>query len=243
MEKSQYIGITEAGEVAFDLSVFDRLYEGNIIITKRLTDKLNEKLIENKDKCILHLTCTGMGGSKIEPFVPTLEQTYGKFTSLIDGGFPIDHVVLRIDPIVPTDKGWKTAEAVVEKFKDCGIRRVRFSLLDMYDHVKKRFAENGFRIPYETFHAPLDKRLEVRDKLVELGKKYGFDVEACGEPGIASITCLSQKDLEILGLTDKIVLDGSKAQRRSCLCPANKKELLKGKPSQCENACYYCFWQ
>ena len=242
MEKSQYIGITEASEVAFDLSVFERLYDGNIIITKRLTDKLIEKLIENKEKCILHLTCTGMGGSKIEPFVPTLEQTFDKFRKLIEGGFPIEQFVLRIDPIVPTDKGWKTVEHVIDTFKDSGVKRVRFSVLDMYKHVKDRFNENGFPIPYDTFHAPLDKRLEIRDKLVELGKKYGFDVEACGEPGIVSITCLSQKDIDILGLTDKITLEGSKGQRKSCLCPANKKELLKGKPTRCLNDCVYCFW-
>ena len=79
----QRIGITEAGEVSFDLSVFDRLYKGNIIITKRLTDKLIDKLVEHKDKIILHLTCTGYGGTVLEPLVPTVEQTYDKFKKLI----------------------------------------------------------------------------------------------------------------------------------------------------------------
>lgn len=243
MDKSQYIGITEAGEVSFDLAVFDRLYEGNIIITKRLTDKLNEKLIENKDKCILHLTCTGFGGSKVEPFVPTVEQTFNKFVKLISDGFPIEHVVLRIDPIIPTDKGIKTAEHVLDVFRGTGIKRVRFSVLDMYKHVKQRFEEAGLPIPYHTFHAPLEKRLEIRDRLVEIGKNNGFEVEACGEPGIESISCLSQKDIDILGLTDKIKLEGNKGQRTNCHCPANKKELCKGKPTKCYNSCLYCYWQ
>ena len=51
----QRIGTTESGEIAFNLEAFDRLYKGNIIITKRLTDKLIEKLIEHKDKIILLL--------------------------------------------------------------------------------------------------------------------------------------------------------------------------------------------
>lgn len=243
MDKSQYIGICESGEVAFDLSVFDRLYSGNIIITKRLTDKLIEKLIENKEKCILHLTCTGFGNTKVEPFVPTVEQTFDKFKKLIDGGFPIEQFVLRIDPIIPTDKGWKTAEHVLDVFRGHGIKRVRFSVLDMYNHVKERFNEAGFPLPFDTFHAPLEKRLEIRDKLVEIGNRDGFEVEACGEPGIDSISCLSQKDIDILGLTDKIKLEGNKGQRKSCHCPANKKELLRQKPTRCQNACVYCFWK
>lgn len=50
---NQNIGITEAGEIAFNLDVFDNLYDCNIIITKRLTDKLIEKLVQYKDKIIL----------------------------------------------------------------------------------------------------------------------------------------------------------------------------------------------
>ena len=243
MDKSQYIGITETSDPSFHLELFDNLYEGNIIITKRLTDKLNEKLIDNKEKCILHFTVTGLGGSKVEPFVPTVEQSYKKFCQLIDGGFPIEQVVLRIDPIIPTDKGIETALSVVETFKDCGIKRVRFSVLDMYKHVKERFEENGFPIPYHTFHAPLSVRKGIADKLSELGEKYGFEVEACGEPGIESVSCLSQKDIDILGLTDKIKLEGNKEQRETCNCPANKHQLIKAKPSRCQNNCVYCYWK
>ena len=69
-DKTQCIGITETSDPCFHLDLFDNLYNANIIITKNLTSKLIEKLVEHKDKCILHLTVTGMGGSKIEPFVP-----------------------------------------------------------------------------------------------------------------------------------------------------------------------------
>ena len=46
---TQQVGITESGEIAFNLEAFDNLRNANIIITKRLTDKLIDKLIENKD--------------------------------------------------------------------------------------------------------------------------------------------------------------------------------------------------
>lgn len=244
LDKTQFIGITESSEVSFHLEVFDNLYDGNIIITKRLTNKLIDKLVEHKDKIILHFTVTGWGSSVLEPFVPTLETSRKKFGELIDKGFPIEQCVLRIDPIIPTDKGLETMIKVIDSFSDIGIKRVRFSILDMYDHVKKRFKEKGIDLPYETFHAPLEKRKRIYNILCEYGKKYGFDVEACAEPGIESVSCLSQKDIDILGLTNKITLIGNKEQRSNCLCPSNKKELIQGedKGKRCKNACLYCFW-
>lgn len=242
LERSQLIGVTETSEIAFNLDAFDRLYDGNIIITKRLTNALIDKLVEHKDKIILHLTVTGYGSSVLEPFVPKMEVTRKKFGELLDKGFPIEHCVLRIDPCIPTKKGFENMLAVVRLFSDTGIRRVRFSVLDMYEHVKKRFKESGLPLPYETFHAPLEERKKMYGALVELGVKYGFEVESCGEPGIESISCLSQKDIDILGLTDKIKLVGNSGQRSNCHCPGNKTELIKhGFNQKCGNGCKYCY--
>jgi DNA repair photolyase len=241
----QRIGTCEAGEIAFNLDAFDRLYKGNIIITKRLTDKLIEKLIENSDKIIFHCCVTGMGGTRIEPFVPTLEETYNKFIKLIEGGFPISHVVLRVDPIVPTKKGIETAMSVLRRFRGLGIDRVRISFLDNYKHVKERFKEENIDILYDgKFHAPLKDRLKWLTAIKYCAEEceYG-NVEACGEPGIESISCLSQRDIDILGLTDEITLEGSAEQRTSCGCSANKSELLRVKPHRCEHKCLYCYWR
>ena len=244
MDNSQRIGISESSEIAFNLEAFDHLYNGNIIITKRLTNKLIDKLVEHKDKIVLHITCTGFGNSVLEPFVPTMETTRKKFGQLIDKGFPIEQCVLRIDPCIPTEEGLEKMCSVVKLFSDTGIKRVRFSVLDMYDHVKKRFKEKGLEIPYETFHAPLEIRKKIYDVLCELGIKYGFEVEACAEPGIESVPCLSQKDIDILGLTDKIRLIGNKGQRNNCSCPSNKTEILncEDKAKRCLSKCLYCFW-
>lgn len=244
IDKTQYIGITEAGDPAFNLDIFDRLYQGNIIISKNLTNKLIEKLLEHKDTCVLHITATGMGGSKIEPFVPTIEKTRKQLWCLIEGGFPIEQIVLRIDPIVPTNKGLLTAKNVLTLFSDLGIKRVRISFLDMYKHVKDRFDEENIKHPYEGFHASLVDRKNAFDEIVFLANELGYGVvETCGEPDFPSTPCLSQKDIDILHLTDVITLVGNKEQRHTCGCPANKKELIKGKPHQCDHKCLYCFWK
>lgn len=243
MNKENRIGVTESGEIAYNLDAFDRLYKGNIIITKRLTDKLIEKLIEYKDKIILHLTVTGMGSTRIEPFVPSPQTTLEKLQKLINDGFPTDHIVLRVDPIVPTFKGLNTATSVLRLFRGLGIKRVRISFLDNYKHVKERFKEIGVELYNGEFHAPLKERLKCLTAIKYCAEECGYEsVEACGEPGIDSIPCLSQKDIDILGLTDEIVLEGSAEQRKSCGCPANKSELLRVKPHRCDNKCLYCYW-
>lgn len=245
MEKNQYIGITEAGDPSFRLDIFDHLYDGNIIITKRLTDKLIEKLIEHKDKCILHFTVTGMGGTKIEPFVPALETSISKCNKLIENGFPVEQIVLRIDPVVPTQKGLETSLNVIDTFKDTGIKRLRISFLDMYKHVKERFTESNINLPYETFHANLKTRKEAYNALYLKANECGFTIiQTCGEPDFESTPCISQMDVDILGLTEKIKLIDEKGQRKNCHCPSNKKELIVGeKPHRCENNCLYCFWK
>ena len=244
MDKEQYIGITEAGEPTFNLDIFDRLYKGNIIITKRLTPKLMDKLIEHKDKIILHCTCTGYGGTVVEPFVPNYETTYAKLEELINNGFPVTHVVLRVDPVIPTDKGINLALTVINKFLPLGIKRVRWSSLDMYKHVKERFEYNSIKLPYHTFNANKALIEKAYNSIKEVCNKYDVDVETCGEGAIQDIPCLSQKDINILGLQDEITLSDKKGQRSTCSCPSNKKELITGqKPTRCDNKCPYCYWK
>lgn len=241
---SQRVGITEAGDPAFNLDLFDNLYRANIIITKNLTDALISRLIKNSKNVILHLTCTGHGGTELEPNVPAPEITKMQLQKLLSSGFPASHVVLRIDPIIPTVAGRKTAFYVTAIFAGMGITRLRFSIIDMYNHVKERFIRKNITIPFKTFHASLSARQTTWEMLSMVATRYGYELEACGEPDIPSISCVSQKDIEILGLQDKIILEASAEQRKTCKCPANKSELIrKGQPHRCEHKCLYCFWK
>ena len=249
-DKTRSFGTTEKSDPSFHLDIFDRLYEGNLIITKCLTDEMIDKLIENKEKCILHMTCTGYGSTRIEPNVPLPEWTHEQILKLIENGFPLEQIVLRVDPIIPTEKGINRALSVIELFKDTGIKRVRISFLDMYYHVKNRFHENNIKLPYFDFHAPEEMRVSAYIKVKELCDNYGMALEMCGEvpltineETIKTTPCLSQKDVDILGLTDKIVLVENDSARTNCGCAKNKTDLISGIPHQCSNACKYCFWK
>ena len=234
-----FIGTTERGDAGLDFSWVNRLYLANIIISKNLNDTLIEKLVENKSKVIFHHTVTGLGGTNLEPHVPGLEWSHSQFKKLIAAGFPVEQVVLRIDPIIPHPKTLHYATNVLNMYVG-EVSRVRYSFLDMYPHVIKRFTDAGIGLPYKTFTAPkasIDNALQVLNSY----KKH-FTFEACGEFVEDKVGCVSQKDLNILNT--QITPSSTKCQQRnSCMCMGNKKELLRGNMFPCPHGCLYCFWK
>lgn len=90
-----------------------------------------------------------MGGTMIEPRVPDYKTQLQNIVKLLQKGFPSDHMVLRIDPIIPTDEGLARVKTVLDDFiaLNTGITRVRFSVLDQYKHVNDRLVEAGIKPP------------------------------------------------------------------------------------------------
>lgn len=231
-------GITERGDAGIDFSWVDKLLDANIIISKYLNDGLINELVAHKDNVVFHMTCTGFGESVIEPNVHNFLWTHRQALKLIDCGFPVEHIVLRLDPIIPTEKGINTADGVLDCFLDTGIKRVRYSFLDMYPHVKERFFKAELPLPYATFCAPklmIDNAMKMLDCYED---KY--ELEACAENTKHQLGCISQKDFDILGITEQAEPAGF--QRKGCMCIAGKTELLNSKV-QCSNKCLYCYWK
>lgn len=253
MKQLEYFGATETFDPALDFSWVSNLKVGNIIITKNLSDKLMDTLLLDgvMDKCILHLTCTGMGGSILEPNVPDLDYNVNQLRMLLSLGFPIEQVVIRISPIIPTHKGIQTALKVLDAFDEFDIKRIRFSTINMYNHVKDRFRVEGIPNPYESYSCPQ----YMRDNLIKaMCEYYGvttndtWNKDICAEIDLRDMTlskvaCVSQKDVDILGINNKIELIGSGKQRSSCMCPDNKRQIIRRKPGRCSHNCKYCYWK
>lgn len=228
------IGITERGDAGLDFSwmrKFDQ-YDGIIVITKYLSHRLIEEVAEIN--CIVHATITGHGGTIYEPYVPSLNISKIMFAKLVDKIGP-ERVVLRIDPIIPDDKGIAKAINVYNQLHENFSKktRVRISFMDNYNHVKDRFTKAGLKpLPYY-FHAPI----ELRKKIAS----YFPGSEICGEPGMECAGCMSEKDLKILNVEAEPKI-GEWKQRNDCKCLIYKTELLD-KRAQCRNRCIYCYWK
>ncbi|HCW08197.1 MAG TPA: hypothetical protein DGG95_12625 [Cytophagales bacterium] len=231
------IGITERGDPAFDRSWVQWVRDGKpaIIISKHplvIYDVLRKIDAVN---VIVHCTITGMGGTVLEPNVPQIKEAIEGYHKLIKN-YGSSRVVLRIDPIVPTKKGEAIALDVLKmgnilrEMRKQDYMRVRISFLDLYPHVKERLLQAGLGLPDYDFHAPLEVRNRIWEKM---GKP-----EVCGEPDLPSTGCISKIDLELLGIKEE-TREGK--QRPTCACAGNKFELLKSK-KHCPSGCLYCYW-
>ena len=243
------IGITEAGDAGLDLSWEEKLdsVDGAIVITKHVNKQFIDAVLRNADKLIVHATVTGYGGTVVEPNVPLMILQYRNTVRLINSGFPQERVVIRIDPIIPTDKGIDRAERVLHLFSSGGFHRFRISVIDMYPHVRKRFAEAGLYDPYNgQFQASPEQFSKVDYMLREIQSRIGETcrIESCAEPNLnvpIQCGCISEYDLHILGLQDENQ-DFSGYQRKNCMCYAGKTELLN-KKKRCKHQCLYCYWK
>ena len=242
------IGITECGDPSLDFSWVNKVdtVDGIILITKNLTDIVIEKASQNLNKFIFHVTCTGFGGSVLEPNIPNYNIQLEQAQKLIKLGVDLNKIVIRVDPIIPTEKGLRTARTVIKTAINMGFIRFRVSLLDAYPHVRARFIENGIPTPYGDYFSPNIKMIENANKMfAELKVLYPeIVIESCAEKDLIEteiLGCVSKKDFELLGLNTDLV-DSVGYQRKNCLCCSAKTELLE-KKQRCPYNCLYCYWK
>lgn len=242
------IGITERGDPSIDFSWVEKTekMDGVILITKNLTDKVIEKAQKNLDKYIFHISCTGYGGTVLEPNIPDFYHQLSQAKKLLDLGVSVDRIVIRIDPIIPTIKGMNAAGKVFLNALKMGFKRFRVSVMDAYPHVRERMRENGIEPPYgDMFTAPQEMFDNVDSVVRQLKKLHpDISIESCAEGKLKETTqtgCVSEKDLDILGIKHDVV-DNAGYQRKGCLCCSAKTELLSNK-KQCPYKCMYCYWK
>lgn len=246
------IGITEAGDAGLDLSWVDKLggVDGAIAITKNPTPQFVEAVISNMDKLIVHATITGYGSSVVEPNVPSPHNVAKSIMNLVDAGFPKEKLVIRVDPIIPTNKGTNLAYSVIERFMALGFARYRISVIDMFPHCRKRFEDANLPLPYGTNFSPsADQLHRVNMAISNLKNIWEHEqpelrIECCAEPGLSEAIqcgCISAYDLNLLRL-DGADTDDMGFQRKHCLCYSGKTELLEHK-ARCPHGCLYCYWR
>ena len=258
------IGITERGDAGLNLMWAQKLntVDAAVIISKNITSPAFKNALINAHnaghKLILHVTCTGLGHSALEPNVPDPDTQINALQPIIDAGFPIEQVVLRVDPILPSDQtidfiniAKNTANKAVAKYPS--LKRIRISIMDLhYSHLRDRFRIAGLSdlLPH-TFKSESYLDDHIKHRIIDAFTPFvrnGIAIETCAEPLLTQACsefettgCVSNKDLAILGL-DPIEHVRIGAQRPGACCCLPKIELLE-KRGQCPHKCLYCFWR
>lgn len=251
------IGVTERGDAGLDLSWEKKLdtVDGAILITKSVNERFRNAVLAASKPVIVHANITGLGCTFIEPHVAPYEVEVANLCKLIKAGFPLERTVLRIDPIVPTESGLNKVAKVLAKVAvrpelNCGQGlRIRVSVLDEYQHVKKRLHDihKYSFYPGDNFQASDKQMHDIASELEFWHKEYGFNFETCAEDqllgeGIEHVGCVSKRDLDILGLKMPDNYRTNPQGRFGCHCLSCKTELLENK-RQCPHGCIYCYWR
>lgn len=244
------IGITERGDAGIDFSWCNKLsqVDGAIIITKKLSEKFIEKILSAAKPVILHCSCTGWGGSWLEPNNPSYQNQLEMLKSLINKGFPAKNVVIRVDPIFPTSEGIQRACNVLDYVisEKIPVSRIRISIYDEYRHAKERIIASGHPAFYpNSFYAPK----KMTDNVISALSAYPFTFETCAEDFLSANSnkfiskgCVSEHDLSIMNLKVPEDMTENMQNRKGCHCLSCKTELLERK-TQCPNRCLYCYWK
>ena len=247
------VGITERGDAGINLAWLNKIntVNGMVLITKDLTETFVYNVLDLHKKgykIIVHCTCTGYGGSALEPCVPNYQVQLNALKTLIDMGFPADHCVLRIDPIFPSEKGLNKVREVMNYFMslNTNVERIRVSIVDEYPHVRERYAKRGWNPLYNGNFGPSSAQIQAVASLLQSYCPYTF--ETCAEESLCNYAnnciiqgCISNADLHIMGLL-QVSMPENPQNRKGCHCLSCKTELLtERKP--CPNGCVYCFWK
>lgn len=247
------IGITERGDSGIDFTWTRKIdtVDGVILITKNITPKFTDEVLSAFHKgcnIIVHATCTGWGGSIIEPNVPVYTKQLEAVKALIARGFPAKNIVIRIDPIFPSVKGMKRVEEVMSAIPQ-DVTRIRISILDEYYHVKARLKANGLEPMYGDRFGPDTQQIKLVADTLKKYPQYTF--ETCAEDKLSQFMdnvkatgCISQDDLIIMGFSTEDIKNFSTNPqgRHGCHCLSCKKELLENK-KRCPHKCLYCYWK
>lgn len=260
------IASTETYEPSFLIDKWKHRYnefDFVLFVTKSLTHTLCSMLVEDdsnwnfsRKASILHVTATGWGASPVEPGVPELKQTVMKVRDLIRRGYPAERIVWRIDPIIPTIEGISRFASSVDAAREHGIKRIRSSVMQMYDHARERlemlpelYSElsgiyQGRFMPYP------DNMEDAISRIREVVRENpDISFESCCSRILekcefnTSVGCVSEKDLLLNGFSLEQISTVQKGQQRySCLC-LQKQQLIPGGMSygRCPNKCAYCY--
>ena len=256
------IGITERGDAGLDLSWVKPCREGqvdgSIVITKNLNRQVRKEILNLHNDgfpIIAHVTCTGFGGTVVEPNVPNYEKQLLATKALIDFGFPANRVVIRIDPIIPTSKGIGRTVEVIKTAALTGVLvpgvRIRISVMDEYKHVKERFRKAGLPTVYPDRQFTAGEQ-EYRNLANALSLFPSLQFETCAEPFLSKFSvnpnqfiqqgCISLKDIELMGLESDPDMTINPQNRKGCTCLSCKTELLTTR-KPCKHGCLYCYWR
>jgi hypothetical protein len=194
----------------------------------------------------VHLTVTGLGGSRLEPNVPSTAAVLGQLDALIAAlrGEP-RRILWRFDPLL---RGITELGTFAELAAELGGRGVRSCIVSFPAYMSLK---GPLDRQYERYGISRWSRVEKREfalRLVEVATRFGLTLMACNQPRVVQDTggavrpaaCVSAELAAALHPRE-IPLDLPKdpSQRRNCNCSLSHD--IGRYTDRCGSGCVYCY--
>ena len=194
----------------------------------------------------VHLTLTGLGGSKLEPRVPTTREALRALDPLIVAlrGQP-ERVLWRFDPVLREQISPRSFEALAGELARRGVRTCIFSFPSAMS------LKGPLEAQYQRFGIRRASRVEKREtalRLAEVARRHQLELFCCNQPQVAEdsggaigpAACISAERAQRLhprGLPLELPKDPG--QRRNCNCSLSHD--IGHYHDRCRSGCAYCY--
>lgn len=242
MKSTEFIYATEMSDPVMNWPAVDRVIKDGhpVIIYSKATLPID--YLKDKNNVAIGITISGWGGTWLEPGVFTPDIMIDYFNQLIRE-IPIERVMLRVDPVIPTTEGFLRALRVIKGIT--GRPRVISSIIQYYSGHEKIFQRLGISmVPYKERHGrALFPRKIVAEQWIHCVKKIrpDLDVTLCGMPyeveGAIHDGCVNRNLLNAIGVNEYVAIEPG-FQRPGCKCVIKKRQVYLGR---CNHGCAYCY--
>lgn len=207
-----------------------------------LSNRLLLETVSQYDQLFFHCTVTGMGGTRLEPLVPPLDESIASLRGLVTLAGKPERVRVRFDPIVhlvlPGERAYTNLgqfRTVASASAMLGITRIVTSWMQCYPKVVKRLERAGVRV--ETV-PPSRMRLEA-EFLLACCSELGLTLLGCCAEKLPSARCIDGTLFNTLHPLGHVCSERkARGQRPSCTCSAS---LDIGWYTPCTHGCLYCY--
>ena len=195
---------------------------------------------------ILQLTVTGLGGTLLEPGIPTADQIFNIMPALIDlfKGDP-ERIRWRFDPILYQKNGIQTFASLAERMSNLGINECTISFPTYFS------LKGALETQFESAAIPKwnsDVQQQFLQELVNVANALKITLRACAQPiisemqpGIQPATCIDANLFQCLHPQKRpLILPKDYSQRKHCNC-VQSEDIGSYTKHLCYGGCAYCY--